>query len=183
MARIAKEIDQALHRLIELDLIKVRRSTLWVEVEINNSVLFATGSADLEPQARPVLEQLAQILAPFPNPIRVEGFTDDRPISTAVFPSNWELSAARAAGVVRMLASLGIVPQRMAVAGYGEHRPVADNDTPEGRHKNRRVVLIILASPEAEKGVTLRRLAGMDEPAKGLTTGDARPPARSLEGT
>src|SRR5690606_6559496 len=90
-----------------------------------------------------IVEQLAKILAPFDNPIQVEGFTDNLPIATALYPTNWELSAARAASVVRMLEMNGVASQRMAAVGYGEHRPIADNATPEGRAMNRRVVLVV----------------------------------------
>jgi chemotaxis protein MotB len=73
----------------------------------------------------------------------VEGFTDNQPIQTNAFPSNWELSTARAAAVVRMLSMEGVDPARMAAVGYGQHQPVARNDTGEGRSRNRRVVLLI----------------------------------------
>ena len=79
--------------------------------------------------------------------MRVEGYTDDRPIRTAQFPSNWELSSARAASVVHLFVRDGIPPERLAMIGYGEFRPIGDNATLEGRNANRRVVLIILASP------------------------------------
>ena len=73
----------------------------------------------------------------------VEGFTDDRPIQSDQYPSNWELSASRAAAVVRLLDAEGVDPQRMAAVGYGQFQPVARNDTAEGRRRNRRVVLLI----------------------------------------
>jgi chemotaxis protein MotB len=79
-----------------------------------------------------------------PNSIQVEGFTDDVPIKTAVFPSNWELSAARAASVVHLLMKSGVRPERMTAIGYGEYRPAHSNDTEEGRNLNRRVVVVIL---------------------------------------
>jgi chemotaxis protein MotB len=94
--------------------------------------------------AEPVLAQLAATLLPFHNPIRVEGYTDDRPIRTAAFPSNWELSAARAASVVRLLMDHGIDAGRLAVVAYGEYRPIVPNYTAEARNANRRVVLVIL---------------------------------------
>src|SRR5690606_6115900 len=88
-----------------------------------------------------------------PNAVRVEGYTDDVPIQTAVFPSNWELSTARAASVVHLLAEEGVNPGRLAVVGYGEHQPVADNATVEGRNANRRVLLVILAAPDGPDAV------------------------------
>jgi len=77
------------------------------------------------------------------NAIRIEGFTDNQTIRSSRFPSNWELSAARASVLVRMLVMNGIDPARLAAVGYGEHQPVARNDTDEGRRRNRRVVLLI----------------------------------------
>ena len=146
--KMANEIEYAMQSLIKQDLITVRRSTFWLEVEINTSILYSSGNARLESDAVPVLEQLAKILAPFPNALHVEGFTDNVPISTLVFPSNWELSAARAASVVTLFARAGIDPARMAAIGYGQYRPVADNHTEEGRTKNRRVVVVVLSSAD-----------------------------------
>jgi chemotaxis protein MotB len=79
-----------------------------------------------------------------PNQVQVEGNTDNRPINTEEFPSNWELSAARAASVVHLMTRTGVSPSRMSAVGYAEHRPVADNNTAKGRAANRRVTLVIL---------------------------------------
>ncbi|HEX7115028.1 MAG TPA: flagellar motor protein MotD [Steroidobacter sp.] len=149
---VAKEVEQAMAALIEENLIMVRRGGFWVEVEIRTDILFPSGVATLSPEAVVVLERLAEVLRPFPNPIRVEGHTDNRPINTREFPSNWELSSARAASVVHLFTRNGIDPARLAVIGLGEYRPVQSNDTPEGRNANRRVLLVILAGdgpPEA----------------------------------
>jgi len=146
--RIADELEQALAAMIESNLIAVRRDELWLELEIKASVLFPSGSATLQPEATGVLEKIAAILRAHPNPIHIEGFTDTRPINTLAFPSNWELSAARSVSVVRLFTRHGIQPERLAAIGFGEHRPVADNATEDGRAKNRRVVLVILASED-----------------------------------
>ncbi|MDX1635830.1 MAG: OmpA family protein, partial [Marinobacter sp.] len=90
-----------------------------------------------------LLETIAGVLKGRDNAVRVEGFTDDLPIRTASFPSNWELSAARAAAVVRVLIMEGVEPERLAAVGYGQYQPLARNDTAEGRSRNRRVVLLI----------------------------------------
>jgi chemotaxis protein MotB len=152
---VAKEVEQAMAGLIEKDLIVVRRHGLWVEVEIRTDILFPSGIATLAPTAVTVLDQLADTLAPFPNPIRVEGHTDNLPINTRAFPSNWELSAARAASVVHLFTRAGLAPERLAVIGLGEHRPIQPNDSAEGRNANRRVVLVILGGnglPEGNYG-------------------------------
>jgi chemotaxis protein MotB len=146
---IADRIVNDMRPLIEMNLIKVRRTSLWLEVELNTNILFASGSVALAPEAYKILRQLAEILRPFPNPIRVEGFTDNVPISTSQFGSNWELSAVRAAQVVRLFAEQGMDPARMAAVGFGEHRPVADNLTVDGRNQNRRVALVVLAGQDS----------------------------------
>ncbi len=88
------------------------------------------------------------------NPVTVEGYTDNVPISTARYASNWELSAARAAAVVRAFAAIGIDPDRLAAVGYGEQHPVATNATPEGRAHNRRVTILVARSADAQRGLT-----------------------------
>jgi chemotaxis protein MotB len=124
----------------------VRRTDLWIEVEIRADLLFPSGSAQLSPAATGVIDELAGVLAPLPNAVRVEGHTDNVPIRNAVFFSNWELSAARAGSVVRMLAGHGVGPQRLAVVGLGEEHPAQSNDTSQGRNANRRVVVVILST-------------------------------------
>jgi chemotaxis protein MotB len=159
LREMADAVEEAMRPLINDALIRVERRRSWIEVEINTDILFPSGSATIAAEAVPVLEQIADILAPFPNPIRVEGHTDTQPISTAAFPSNWELSAARAASVVHLYTQRGLDPTRMVVTGLGEYRPAADNATESGRGRNRRVVLIILAgldaAPEYERDALL----------------------------
>ncbi len=150
---IADDFHKALAPLIERELINVTRDDLWVEVEINSSLLYTSGSSELEDEAIPILGSLAAILKRYPNEIQVEGFTDNLPISTYLFPSNWELSAARAAGVVSLFMRNGVKPARMSAIGYGEHQPIADNATAEGRRKNRRVVVVILSQKMARRKV------------------------------
>ena len=150
---IADEIEQSLAPLIEDELIDVRRFDNWLEVEIKTSILFGSGSAEASGESAPVLSRIARVLRDVPNRINVEGFTDDRPISTVIYPSNWELSAARAATVVRLFEEFGIDPERLAAIGYGEHRAVESNDTAEGRAANRRVVLVIMGTPQAAPAV------------------------------
>ncbi len=150
MRAISDRIMRAMSGLIDTDQIKVRRTDKWIEVEISSKILFQSGGALLQYEAVPVLVDLARILKEFPNSVRVEGFTDNLPISTETFPSNWELSAARAASVVHLFTDEGVDPRRLAAIGYGEYRPIADNSTPEGRIRNRRVVVFIL-SEEAER--------------------------------
>ena len=152
LASVAAEVEQAMSDLIDRELIVVRRHGTWVEVEIQTDILFPSGVATLSPPAEQVLTQLAETLQPFPNSIRVEGHTDNRPINKPAFPSNWELSSARAASVVHLFTRAGMDPARLAVVGLGENRPVQSNATPEGRNANRRVVLVILGGSSKPEG-------------------------------
>jgi len=152
LGRVADEIEKALAPLVAADMIAVRRDATWVEVEIRTDILFASGVAKLSDAAIPALNVLAETLAKYPNPVRVEGHTDNRPIRTSTFPSNWELSSARAASVVHLFAKGGVDPARLAVIGLGEFRPAKSNDTPDGRNANRRVLIVILGGDQAPEG-------------------------------
>jgi len=151
MKELADQIEKAMAPLIEQDLVTVRRFRYWLEVEIKTNILFPSGSSELQSAALPVLRDLVAILGKYPNPIHVEGFTDNIPIKTALYPSNWELSVARAMSVVHLFTREGLDPGRMAAVGYGEHKPVAANNTAEGRAKNRKVVLVIMADDKASR--------------------------------
>ena len=151
-------------------MVTVRRSDFWIEVEMRTDILFPSGSARLADDAVNIIERLGGVLAPFPNPIRVEGHTDNKPIKTAVFYSNWELSAARAGSVVRVLSTHGVSPERLAVIGYGEQRPLQPNDTADGRNANRRVVVVIL-STELMRQTDPTNVSAPDSP--GATPPDA----------
>ena len=146
LTKVADEVARAMDDLVKQNMVVVRRSEFWIEVEIKTDILFPSGSAQLNPSSTDVIQRLGAALAPFPNSIRVEGHTDNKPIKTVSFYSNWELSAARAGSVVRVLQSRGVAPERLAVIGYGEQRPVQSNDTEQGRNANRRVVVVILST-------------------------------------
>jgi len=150
LAGIADRVEEAMAPLIDRQLVVVRRHHSRLEVEIRADILFPSGIANLAPQALPPLKQLATIMAGFMNPLRIEGHTDDVPIATPAFPSNWELSAARAASVARLFIDTGVDPHRLAITGLGEFQPETSNATPEGRNKNRRVKLIVLGSAEED---------------------------------
>jgi chemotaxis protein MotB len=137
----AKEITEALAPLVASGQVRVTEGALGITVEINASVLFDSGEARLQLPAVRALAAVGQILATTDFPITVEGHTDNAPISTLLFPSNWELSGARAASVVRLFIDTGVDPRRLTATGYAEQRPVADNATLEGRQRNRRVAI------------------------------------------
>lgn len=189
--RISSEITDAMREMIDKELIDVRQTDHWVEVEIRTSILFPSGSATLSREALPVLRKLGGILKKFPNAIHVEGFTDNVPIDTVFFPSNWELSAGRAASVVHLFTRNGVDPERMVAIGYGEFRPVAENTTAAGRRKNRRVVLVIQST--ADTSEIIAGLKALDTPAPkplraaatpragGTQSAPAAPPAQTVK--
>lgn len=114
-------------------------------VQLDNSLLFPAGSAQLTAEARHLLDNLAEMLQPQTNHIRVEGHTDDTPIHTTRYPSNWQLSTDRAANVIQYWVEKGdLPPERLSAAGYGKYRPVVPNDSPAHRSLNRRVEIVIL---------------------------------------
>ena len=146
LTKVADDVVKAMSGLVKKNLVVVRRKQSWIEVEIRTDILFPSGSARLAPSAVDIIRRLADVLARFPNPVRVEGFTDDVPIRTFQFYSNWELSAARAGSVVHVLADRGLARNRLAVVGFGDQHPVASNTTAEGRNANRRVTVVILST-------------------------------------
>ncbi|WP_233840701.1 flagellar motor protein MotD [Dyella sp. 2HG41-7] len=149
--RIRSQVEHALQPLIDKNLVAVRRTPNWLEIEIRTDILFPSGVATLSPSANDVLTSLGSILAPFANPLRVEGYTDDMPINTTVYPSNWELSAARAASVARLFAEHGVDPERLGIVGWGQYRPAADNTSVDGRNRNRRVLVVVLSDKAAPR--------------------------------
>lgn len=151
LERIRNQVERALQPLIDKNLVTVRRTPNWLEIEIRTDILFPSGVATLSPSATQVLTSLGDILAPFANPLRVEGYTDDMPINTAVYPSNWELSAARAASVARLFAEHGVDPERLGIVGWGQYRPAVANENAEGRNKNRRVLVVVLSDKAAPR--------------------------------
>lgn len=116
---------------------------------LSDGALFDLGSADLKPSARQVLDHIAGVLRAVSNPVLIEGHTDNLPIRTAQFPSNWELSAARAARVLRYLVQAGSIPQhRLIAVGYADTRPLVPNNTPANRAQNRRVDIAVLRTSQ-----------------------------------
>jgi chemotaxis protein MotB len=174
LIRLERQVQEAMQALIDAKLVTVRRENMWLEIEINTDILFPSGSGAFSAAAEPVLDKLAEVLKPFPNPIRVEGHTDDRPIHTGAFPSNWELSAARAASVVHQFTKQGIDPLRLEIVGFGEFRPRQPNDSSEGRNANRRVAVLVLEAVSPGDAVAAKSTG--ESPvaaAPGVETADA----------
>jgi len=146
--RMAQQVEERLRERGLESVVEVEVTERGVALRIRDAVLFESGSDLLRDSARPLLSQIAELSTEFTHDLAIEGHTDDRPIHTVRFPSNWELSAGRAASVVRLFENAGIDPIRLAAIGLGEHRPVGNNETVEGRNRNRRVVIVILANDQ-----------------------------------
>ena len=145
MRAMAAEFEEELAGLGLSDKVTVELEERGVVFRLADTVLFDIGKDELRPEAREVLLKVGQLLSQLKNSIRVEGHTDNWPISTPRFPSNWELSTGRATSVVRFLIEeANMDPRQLQAAGYGEYHPIDDNDTAEGRQRNRRVDVIIL---------------------------------------
>ena len=145
MKGMAKDILGALEPLVREGKVRVTQTSRGVTIEINASLLFPTGEARLAPDSIEALRAIASVLKFDTHAIQVEGYTDNVPISNSVFPSNWELSAVRASAVARLLTENGVDEQRVTAIGQGPKTPVNSNDTPEGRARNRRVTVTVLA--------------------------------------
>lgn len=171
---ISEQLNESLSELIESDDVIIKYGDDWLELEIKSKVLFESGESRLEESAEPIMGDIANILNSYSNPIQVEGFTDNYPINTPKFPSNWELSAARAASVVHLLDVYGVDSSRMSAIGYGEFKPIADNSTKDGRQKNRRVILVVHGSNE-----NLRTIETFKTPPKKTESPSTRPVAIS----
>ncbi len=152
---LSQQLSTTLADLIDSEDVIIKKGDDWLELEMKSKVLFGSGEARLETKAVPIIGKIAAILQTSANPIHVEGFTDNNPINTPRFPSNWELSAARSASVVHLLERYGLNPSRMTAIGYGEFKPIADNATEEGRKKNRRVVLVVLGHDQSRRSLDI----------------------------
>ena len=173
LEKMSEEVHSALGDLIHEKQVIVRRHEEWLEIEIQTDILFSSGSARLGEVAGGVLDRLADVLGDFDNRLRIEGHTDNVPIATREFPSNWELSSARAASVVHRFMARGVEPRRMTVLGLSEYHPAADNRDAEGRNRNRRVIIVVLANPGGRKPPHVDGVVG---PVPASSTG-APPPA------
>ena len=156
MTSIARDILTVLSPLVSSGKVRVTQTSRGVSIEINASVLFAPGEARLTSESGAALSAIAQVLSRDTHAIQIEGHTDNLPIYNASFPSNWELSSVRASSVVRLFAENGVAANRLTAVGHGSNKPVGSNDAPEGRVRNRRVEVLILATlPETVTEVPL----------------------------
>lgn len=148
--KVTGDLNRVMGALVKNQQVSVSQTSRGVELEINASVLFETGQAEIQSAAVGVLAEVAKLLSADDHNIEVNGHTDDIPIHTPQFPSNWELSSARASSVVRLFIEQGVSSRRLSVVGLADNFPLAPNTTPEARAKNRRIAITILA-PQAER--------------------------------
>jgi chemotaxis protein MotB len=146
LTALARDLTNTLAPLVKSGKVRVTQSSRGVSVEINDSVLFDPGEATLHENAKEALQAVASLLKDDAHAIEVEGHTDNVPISNALFASNWELSAVRASSVVRLFIEHGVAERRLTAIGNGANEPVASNDDPTGRARNRRVAVSILST-------------------------------------
>lgn len=143
LAQISNRVNEKFTQLINDQMIKVSSNEFWLQIELSDSILFPSGGVETSQQAQIIFTEIASILKSYKNPIQVEGFTDNVPIKNSRYPTNWELSSARATEIVKFLAAKGVEPERLAAVGYGEFQPLASNDTEAGRAQNRRVAVMV----------------------------------------
>jgi len=150
MQKLASELNKTMATMIKQRVVDISQTKRGVVVDISASTLFGAGETALQAGSLNVLREVAVVLAKEDLAIEVEGHTDDTPINTAQFPSNWELSSVRASSVVRLLIDNGVPEKRLAVVGLASNQPLAPNDNAENRSRNRRVTITI-ASPNLDR--------------------------------
>lgn len=143
-SKIMEIIKQDIQSESSMKILKTERG---VVIRLNDTMLFDPASAIIKPEAAAELEKISKTLKKFQNPIVIEGHTDSMPINNEKYPSNWELSTARATNIIKYLTEKqNFSPSRLSAVGYGEYMPVEENTTPQGRAKNRRVDIILLST-------------------------------------
>jgi chemotaxis protein MotB len=174
LERIHRELEQSLSSQITSHAISMKMDRNGLVISLREAGFFSSGSATPSPATLPALRQVAASLGQTPYDLRIEGHTDNIPIHTAEFDSNWELSAARATHIARIFIDLkAIPPERISAAGYAEFHPVAGNDTADGRSQNRRVDLVVL--PRTKIDLSTPGPANPTGPWRKITDDDAAP--------
>ncbi len=141
---VSAELGDAIARAGVAGQVSVRTHIEGVIISLSEDLVFPAGSAELQPEGKAALDDIALVLHAMPNAVRVEGHTDDRPTNNPAYPTNWELSTARAVSIVRYLIEQGVSPARLSAAGMASYQPLVPNDTPEQRAMNRRASLVII---------------------------------------
>jgi len=143
LTSLEEELHTALYELVESGYAQLQIDGDWLEIELNSGLLFPSGSSSATNSAKNILAVIYDVIGEVSNFVRIRGYTDNQVINNEVFSSNWELSVYRATAILRILEQLSLDPARMAIEGYGQYYPNADNTTIEGRAQNRRVVIAV----------------------------------------
>lgn len=144
LQKVKEKLEEEIERLNLGNYVKVIEEKHLIILRLDSVILFDLGKADIKPSGREILEKLGSMLKELDNEIMVQGHTDNLPINTALFPSNWELSTKRATNVVRFLIeACGLDPAKLTATGNAEYKPIRPNDSEENRQKNRRIDIVI----------------------------------------
>ena len=146
LLEIGQQLQNDLAPLVADKKIKIIKIKEGITIIINDSLLFKSGQAQIDPNFDMDLRQISDVLKKYPNMIQVEGHTDNNKINSGLYPSNWELSSARASSVVRALIANGVQESQLTAIGYAANQPIESNNTEEGRYRNRRVTIKILGN-------------------------------------
>ena len=143
LSKLETQLTNTLEKLLETNFVKLKINNGWLEIELSSGLLFPSGSSFVTTSAKVILSEIYSVIIDSNNFIRIRGYTDNQIINNEIFSSNWELSVFRATAILKELEIQGINPARMAIEGYGQYYPISDNETPDGRAKNRRVVIAL----------------------------------------
>jgi len=143
LSKLETQLTNTLEKLLETNFVKLKINNGWLEIELSSGLLFPSGSSFVTTSAKVILSEIYSVIIDSNNFIRIRGYTDNQIINNEIFSSNWELSVFRATAILKELEIQGINPARMAIEGYGQYYPISDNETPDGRTKNRRVVIAL----------------------------------------
>jgi len=175
-SQFSKDINKTFRSLIQAKQMQLKLASANLELELKAETLFKSGSAQLNTKAIKIIKSIAKLIANDSTPILVEGYTDNIQINNWLYASNWELSAARAASIVRVLEEHGIHPKRLSAIGYGQHYPIENNSTKSGRKKNRRVNIVIVT----DKQLKLEAIKGNSENKPAIKSGVITPKFKQI---
>jgi chemotaxis protein MotB len=157
---VSQNINKALEEYVQSSKVSIAESSEELTIHLLETLIFETGSDTIKPEARNVLNKLSDLIRVLPNKIRVEGHTDNIPINTPQFPSNWHLSIARSLNTAYYMMQKGVNPKKISILGYSEYKPIGPNDTPENRAKNRRVDIVIIKPNNNYSATLTEKLMG-----------------------
>lgn len=178
---LREEFAHSLQQLIDADVVKLRSNEHWFVIDARSGMLFQSGSDTLTQAGSELISKIAEEFLNQPNAIHIRGYTDNVPIRSRRFSSNWALSSARAVAVLELMQRVGVDPERLVPEGYGEHQPIASNDTEEGRAKNRRVVIALSKYPPAKSELERQAIEEASRELEASSTATQQPSPAEVE--